>query len=387
MSELRYYFDYAASTPLHPNVLDSMCSFMQDERYFSNAHASHYRGAQVDDFIREELAGIYDLIGIRNHELYITSGATESINWILRNFSKQSKSSSRRIISSHLEHKATTEVLKHIRNDDRIEYVKNGKDGSIDMTHLEFLLSEKTDLVSIMHVNNELGVINDIEQIGKLCKQKGASLHVDAAQSIGKLPTKVLFEWADFITVSAHKLYGPKGIGGLFVPKGHILAPLLFGGGSRVRPGTLATHQVVGFVEAFKLIHQLEKDAHRLSLLVNAFKERLLQIDGLKILGSNKLNVPHIMSITISGVHAKTLQRVMHPFMISIGSSCNSTQQEPSSVLKSIGLSDGLASSTIRISMGLYTDQQGADQFLDLLQLQVSRLRNLSNGAPEWCQI
>jgi cysteine desulfurase len=386
MTEQRNYFDYAASTPMHPNVLDSMYSFMKDERYFSNAHASHYGGAQVNGFIEEELAGIYDLLNIRDHELCITSGATESINWVLRGFGKINKTSPRRIISSHLEHKATTEVLKHIKSDDRIEYVKNHNDGSLDMTHLEALLSEKVDLVSIMHVNNELGVINDIEQIGKLCKERDVSLHVDAAQSIGKLSTQVLFEWADLVTVSAHKFYGPKGVGGLFVSKDHVLAPLLFGGGSRIRPGTLATQQVVGFAEAFKLIGRLEKDAHRLSSLVNIFKERLLQIDGLKILGSHKLNVPHIMSITIPGVHAKTLQTAMHPFMLSIGSSCNSTQQESSKVLKSIGLSDGLASSTIRISMGLYTDQKGIDDLFDLLQLQVSRLRKLSNGAPEWCQ-
>ena len=237
-----------------------------------------------------------------------------------------------------------------------------------------------------MHVNNEIGVINDIEKISFLCKEKGVAFHVDASQSVGKLALEVVFKYADFITVSGHKFYGPKGIGGLFVSREHSLTPFMYGGGNYLRPGTIATHQVVGFAEAFSLISELESDANRIKELSFDFREKLKEIDGLTVVADSLAKVPHIMSITIPGVQSKVLQKVVQPYAISLGSSCNSTQEETSQVLRTMGLSDGLAASTFRLSFGLYTEKESLNNFFNLLSLESKKLRLLSKGAPGWCQ-
>lgn len=386
MTNQEIYLDYAATTPVDPQVIAVMNECLGPDGDFANPSSSHLPGRRAKARVEEARAQIAARIGVAPGNLWFTSGATESDNMALIGAMRANVHRGRHLITSGLEHKAILDSAYALQAEGcEVTFLENGPDGVIPPEQVAEALRDDTVLVSLMHVNNETGVLQDIAAIGERCRERGVLFHVDAAQSSGKVPLK-LGEWpVDMASLTAHKTYGPMGIGAIYVRAGVVLHPILHGGEQEggFRPGTLATHQIAGFGKAFELA-----DPEREGPVLAARRDRLWAglsaIDGVRLNGHPTQRSPHVLNVTFPGVEGDSLQLAIGEIAISAGSACNSDVPDPSHVLTGLGLSDALAASTLRFSVGRFTTEAEIDHVVARIQAEVPRLRALASGAPAW---
>ena len=357
------YMDYAATTPIDGRVAKLMSRYMDIEGVFGNpASRTHEFGWQAEEAVENARVQVAKVLNADPREIVWTSGATESDNLAIKGLAE--KTDKNHIITSKIEHKAVLDTCHFLEEKGfNVTYLQPDSKGCCSADQVERALTEETFIVSLMHVNNELGAINDIAKIGKVCSNRDVVFHVDAAQSFGKIPIDVRALGIDMISISAHKIYGPKGIGVLFVNResNFGLQPMIHGGGHEfgMRSGTLATHQIVGIGEAAELMYlegRKDFDAHL------RFREILFsslnQIPDIQINSDLEKSIPSIINVSFADVNGETLMSALGNVALSSGSACNSELVEPSYVLKGIGLSDELADSALRFSFGRYTVEE-----------------------------
>jgi len=382
------YLDYASTTPVDPRVASKMMEFLTVDGEFGNpASRSHRYGWKADEAVEEARSHVSNLVNCDPREIVWTSGATEADNLAIKGVARFYKNKGNHIITSKIEHKAVLDPCRQLEREGfEVTYLEPDDGGIISPEDVKSALKENTILVSIMHINNELGTINNINEIGKIVKNKGAFFHVDAAQSTGKVNIDLKDAPIDLMSFSAHKTYGPKGIGALYVrrkPRVRIEA-LLHGGGHErgMRSGTLATHQIVGMGEAFRLAKlEMEKDHEKVSKFHKKFLDDVGKIEHVYINGDVKNKVPNILNVSFNFVEGESLIMGLKDIAVSSGSACTSASLEPSYVLRALGRKDELAHSSIRFSFGRFTNDDEVQRTLQLLNNVVERLRELS---PLW---
>lgn len=388
MTETMTYLDYAATTPVDPRVVEAMVACLGQEGTFANPSSSHGPGTSAKALVEQARGQIAARVGAQPSEIVFTSGATESNNLALQGTFANTGDERPALVTTKIEHKSVLDTAKALGGRGaEVRYVRTDHTGRVDLDDLEALLADRrVRLVSVMHVNNEIGTIQDIAAIAQLCQAAGARLHVDAAQSVGKVRV-ALNEWGvDLCALTAHKICGPKGVGALYVRRGTRLASLLYGGEQErgLRAGTLATHQIVGMGEAYALADP-DGDRERIALLSRRFLDGLAGIEGLRRNGSAESGIPHTINLCFPGVEGESLQLELGNIACSAGSACNSDIPEPSYVLTSLGLSDALAASSLRFSIGRFTTKEEIDMAAARICAAVERLRGLSPMAPSWC--
>lgn len=380
--KLPIYLDYAATTPVDPRVAEKMCACLTMDGNFANpASRSHLYGWQAEEAVELARRQVADLVGADPREIVWTSGATESDNLAIKGAAHAFAERGRHIITSQIEHKAVIDSCRQLEREGfEVTYLKPGADGLISVPQLQGALREDTILVSLMQVNNEIGVINDIAALGAVARERGVLFHVDAAQSTGKLAINVKQLPVDLMSFSAHKTYGPKGVGALYVrrsPDVRIEA-LIHGGGHErgMRSGTLAPHQLVGMGEAFAVAGaEMAAETRRMAALHAQLLEGLANLDGVFVNGSTEHRVPHNLNLAFAGVDGELLLLALRDLALSTGSACTSASVEPSYVLRAIGLSDELAHSSIRLSLGRFTTEADIQQAAEVLCNAVLKLR------------
>ena len=381
--KLPIYLDYAATTPVDPRVAEKMCGCLTMDGIFANpASRSHLYGWQAEEAVEQARRQVADLVKADPREIVWTSGATESDNLAIKGAAYAFAERGRHIVTSQIEHKAVIDPCRQLEREGfEVTYLKPGTDGRITPAQLQEALREDTILVSLMHVNNEIGVINDIAALGALVRERGILFHVDAAQSTGKLPIDLKQLPVDLMSFSAHKSYGPKGVGALYVrrsPDVRIEA-LIHGGGHErgMRSGTLAPHQLVGMGEAFALAgKEMVAETQRITGLHAALLDGLKELDGVTLNGSAEHRVPHNLNLAFSDVDGELLLLGLRDLAVSTGSACTSASVEPSYVLRAIGLTAELAHSSIRLSLGRFTSMEDVQQAAEVLCKAVTRLRH-----------
>lgn len=362
MTSLPIYLDYAATTPVDARVARLMAQFLTLEGDFGNpASRSHVYGWRAEAAVEEARRQVADLIGADPREIVWTSGATEANNLGIKGAAQANTDRGRHIVSSLIEHKAVIDCCLELeRQGWEITWLQPSREGVILPSQVAAALRADTALVSIMHVNNELGTVNDIGAIGALCRERGVLFHVDAAQSLGKLPLDMKTLAVDLLSMSAHKVYGPKGMGALYVrrkPRVQLQAQMHGGGHERgLRSGTLATHQIVGMGEACRIAAEgLADEQQRIQALRDRFLAALAEMDGVRINGTLDHRVPAIVNVSFEGVDGELLLIALKGLAVSTGSACTSASLEPSYVLKAIGVEDRLAHASVRFSFGRFT--------------------------------
>ncbi|MEY3572369.1 MAG: hypothetical protein RJA77_284 [Pseudomonadota bacterium] len=380
------YLDYSATTPIDPRVVDAMLPFLRQDfgNPASRSHAFGWRAEEAVEAARQQVA---DLVNCDAKELVWTSGATESINLALKGAAHFYKDKGQHIISVKTEHKATLDTCRELEREGyALTLLDVQEDGLIDLAALEAAMRPDTILVSVMLVNNEIGVIQDVQAIGELCRARGIIFHIDAAQATGKVAIDLASLKCDLMSFSAHKTYGPKGIGALFVrrkPRVR-LEPLIHGGGHErgMRSGTLPTHQIVGMGEAFRLA-QLEMftENERIRALRDRLWAGLSEMEAVYLNGDLDRRVPHNLNVSFNYVEGESLLMAVKDIAVSSGSACTSASLEPSYVLRALGRSDELAHSSIRFSVGRFTTVEEVDFTIALMKDKVAKLREMS---PLW---
>ncbi len=382
--KLPIYLDYSATTPVDPRVAEAMMKCLTFDGTFGNpASRSHRFGWQAEEIVDVARNQIAELINADPREVVFTSGATESDNLAIKGAAHAYRDKGNHIITSQTEHKAVLDTCLQLEKEGfDVTYLAPNAQGVITPAAIESVLREDTILVSIMHVNNEIGVIQDIAAIGELCRSRDIIFHVDATQSVGKLPVDLNELAVDLMSFSAHKIYGPKGIGGLYVrrkPKVRIEAQIHGGGHERgMRSGTLPVHQIVGMGEAFRIAkEELADEAQRLHALRDRLWQGIQQLEGVQINGSPEHAAPNILNVSFSGVEGESLIMALKDLAVSSGSACTSASLEPSYVLRALGLGEDLAHSSLRFSLGRYTTAEEIDYASNLIVKSVRRLREL----------
>ena len=385
---LPIYLDYASTTPVDPAVADQMVEFLTPSGHFGNpASRSHMFGWQAEAAVEDARSDVAGLIGADPREIVWTSGATEANNLAIKGCAHFNTRKGKHIITSKIEHKAVLDTCRQLEREGfEITYLNPDKHGLIQPQAIADALREDTTVVSIMHVNNELGTLNDIAAIGKLCRENKVFFHVDAAQSAGKTEIDVEAMQVDMMSFSAHKLYGPKGIGALYVrrkPRVRIEAQMHGGGHERgMRSGTLPTHQIVGMGAAFKLgAEVLSEESARIKKLRTRLWEGVSDMQEVYLNGSSNQHVPGIINISFAYVEGESLIMALRDLAVSSGSACTSASLEPSYVLRALGLNDEMAHSSIRFSIGRYTSEKDVDDAIAKVRHAVEKLRELS---PLW---
>ena len=382
------YLDYASTTPVDPRVATKMMEFLTPEGEFGNpASRSHRFGWKADEAVEEARSHVANLVNCDPREIVWTSGATEADNLAIKGVARFYKSKGNHIITSKIEHKAVLDPCRQLEREGfEVTYLDPDEKGVVSPSAIKSAIKDSTVLVSIMHINNELGTLNDIAKIGEITREYGAFFHVDAAQSTGKVEIDLEKMPIDLMSFSAHKTYGPKGIGALYVrrkPRVRLEA-LIHGGGHErgMRSGTLATHQIVGMGEAFRIANQeMKKDREKISKYHEKFLEKVKEIDHVYINGDLKNKVPNILNVSFNFVEGESLIMGLKDIAVSSGSACTSASLEPSYVLRALGRKDELAHSSIRFSFGRFTNDDDVENTLDILGNVVHRLRELS---PLW---
>ena len=380
------YLDYAATTPVDPRVVDAMIPWLR-EHFGNSASRSHAWGWEAEEAIETARTQVADLIGADPREIVWTSGATESINLALKGAAQFYKGKGKHLITLKTEHKAVLDTMRELeRQGFEVTYLDVQEDGLLNMGALEAAIRPDTVLVSVLYVNNEIGVIQDIPGIGALCREKGILFHVDAAQATGRVQIDMKTMPVDLMSMTAHKTYGPKGVGALYVrrkPRVRLEAQIHGGGHERgMRSGTLPTHQIVGMGEAFRII-KLEMD--EVNAKARALQKRL--VDGLSdieqvfINGSMEHRVPQNVNISFNFVEGESLIMGIKGLAVSSGSACTSASLEPSYVLRALGRSDELAHSSLRMTIGRFTTEEEIDYAIATIRQNVAKLRELS---PLW---
>lgn len=382
------YLDYSATTPVDPRVAEKLCQYLTQEGEFGNpASRSHAYGWHAEDAIDEARINVAKLIGANPKEIIWTSGATEADNLAIKGAAHFYKKKGRHIVTCKTEHKAVLDTCRQLEREGfEVTYLDPEDDGLIDLKKLESALRDDTILVSIMHVNNETGVIQDIAAIGQLVRDRGIVFHTDAAQSAGKIPVDVEAMNVDLMSLSAHKVYGPKGIGALYVrrkPRIRLEAQMHGGGHERgLRSGTLATHQIVGMGEAFRIAaEEMEGEAVRIRKLRDRLYQGFQDIDEVYINGDMDQRIPGNLNISFNFVEGESLIMALKDLAVSSGSACTSASLEPSYVLRALGRSDELAHSSIRFTLGRFTTEEEIDYTIELVKKNIDRLREMS---PLW---
>ena len=380
------YLDYAATTPVDPRVVDAMIPWLR-EHFGNSASRSHAWGWEAEEAIETARTQVADLIGADPREIVWTSGATESINLALKGAAQFYKGKGKHLITLKTEHKAVLDTMREPeRQGFEVTYLDVQEDGLLNMDALEAAVRPDTVLISVLYVNNEIGVIQDIPGIGALCREKGILFHVDAAQATGRVQIDMKTMPVDLMSMTAHKTYGPKGVGALYVrrkPRVRLEAQIHGGGHERgMRSGTLPTHQIVGMGEAFRII-KLEMD--EVNAKARALQKRL--VDGLSdieqvfINGSMEHRVPQNVNISFNFVEGESLIMGIKGLAVSSGSACTSASLEPSYVLRALGRSDELAHSSLRMTIGRFTTEEEIDYAIATIRQNVAKLRELS---PLW---
>ncbi len=383
------YMDYAATTPVDPRVVERMVEFMGPQGEFGNAASrSHAYGWKAEEAVEAARQQVADLIGADAREIVWTSGATEADNLAIKGAATfYAEQRGRHIITSRIEHKAVLDSCRQLEREGfELSYLDPDADGLVSADSVAAALRDDTVLVSLMHANNEIGTVNDIEAIGAVTRERGVLFHSDAAQSAGKVPLNVERAQVDLLSLSAHKVYGPKGIGALYVrrrPRVRIAAQLHGGGHERgMRSGTLATHQIVGMGEAMAIAaREMSAEAERLSKLRDRMWDGVKDIEQVFLNGHAERHLPGLLNFSINFVEGESLLMALKDVAVSSGSACTSASLEPSYVLRALGLEDELAHSSLRFSMGRYTTEDDVDQVLGQLLGAIERLRALS---PLW---
>ncbi len=383
------YFDYSATTPVDPRVAEKMCDCLTLEGTFGNpASRSHAYGWEAEKAIDEARQNVADLVNADPREIVFTSGATESDNLAIKGAAHfYGTKKGKHIITCKTEHKAVLDTCRQLEREGfEVTYLDPETNGLIDLAKLKAAIRDDTVLVSIMHVNNEIGVIQDIEAIGELTREHKVLFHVDAAQSAGKVPIDLQKMKVDLMSFSAHKIYGPKGIGALYVrrkPRVRIEAQMHGGGHERgMRSGTLATHQIVGMGEAFRLAkEEMASDNERIRMLRDRLLSGLQDIEEIYINGDLEQRVPHNLNISFNFVEGESLIMALKDLAVSSGSACTSASLEPSYVLRALGRNDELAHSSIRFSLGRFTTEEEIDFAIKAIHENIGKLRELS---PLW---
>ena len=382
------YFDYSATTPVDPRVAEKMCACLTLDGNFGNpASRSHSFGWNADKAVEDARADVAALVNADPKEIIFTSGATESDNLAIKGAAHFYKKQGKHIITCKTEHKAVLDTCRILERDGyEVTYLDPEPNGLIDLEKLKAALRDDTILVSIMHVNNEIGVIQDIKAIGEITRPRNIIFHVDAAQSAGKVPIDLQALKVDLMSFSAHKIYGPKGIGALYVcrkPRVRLEAQMHGGGHERgFRSGTLPTHQIVGMGEAFRLAkEEMAADNERIRMLRDKLLNGLKPIEEIYINGDMEQRIPHNLNISFNYVEGESLIMALKDLAVSSGSACTSASLEPSYVLRALGRSDELAHSSIRFSLGRFTTEEEIDFALAQISKNIGKLRELS---PLW---
>ncbi|MDV6315753.1 IscS subfamily cysteine desulfurase [Idiomarina sp. HP20-50] len=382
MPKLPLYFDYAATTPVDPVVAEKMMACLTQDGLFGNpASRSHKYGWQAEEAVDIARHQIADLINADAREIVFTSGATESDNLAIKGAAQYYAAKGKHIITLKTEHKAVLDTCAQLEKEGfEVTYLDVGSDGLLDMDLFRSALREDTVLVSVMLVNNEIGVTQDITTIGDLCRENGTVFHVDAAQASGKVPMDMAELPVDLMSLSAHKMYGPKGIGALYVrrtPRVRLFAQMHGGGHERgMRSGTLPTHQIVGMGVAAEIAgNELELEPARVENLRQQLWTGISQLDGVTLNGSEQQRVPHITNISFSGVDGELLLMALKDLALSSGSACTSASVEPSYVLSALGVKPELAMSSLRFSIGRYTSEDDIDSAVELIHRTIGTLR------------
>ena len=380
------YMDYSATTPIDPRVADKMIPYLR-EQFGNPASRSHMYGWSAEAAVEEARANVAALVGADPREIIWTSGATESNNLALKGAANFYKTKGKHIITVKTEHKAVLDTVRELeRQGFEATYLEPQDNGLITIEQLEAAIRPDTILVSVMLVNNEIGVIQPIDAIGELCRSKGIIFHCDAAQATGKVEINLEKTKCDLMTFTAHKTYGPKGVGALYVrrkPRVRLEAQMHGGGHERgLRSGTLPTHQIVGMGEAFRIAkEEMDAELAKVKALRDRLAKGLLEIEEVYINGDMEHRVPHNLNVSFNYVEGESLIMAIKDIAVSSGSACTSASLEPSYVLRALGRSDELAHSSIRFTIGRFTTEEDIDFAVNLLKSKVGKLRELS---PLW---
>ena len=380
------YLDYSATTPVDPRVAEKMIPWLTD--HFGNpASRSHAFGWEAEQAVEEARGHVAALVNCDPKELVWTSGATESINLALKGAAHFYKDKGKHLVTVKTEHKATLDTMRELEREGyEVTYLDVLPNGLLDLAAFEAALRPDTTVVSVMAVNNEIGVIQDLARIGELCRARGIIFHVDAAQATGKMPVDLAALKVDLMSLASHKTYGPKGVGALFVrrkPRVRIEAQMHGGGHERgMRSGTLATHQIVGMGEAYRLAKlEMAAECERVRGLRDRLLKGLSSLDEVFVNGDMEHRVPHNLNVSFNFVEGESLIMAIKDVAVSSGSACTSASLEPSYVLRALGRSDELAHSSIRFTVGRFTTMEEIDYTVDLIKRKVAKLRELS---PLW---
>lgn len=376
------YLDYAATTPVDPAVAQAMAKCLTLDGNFGNPASRSYRfGWMAEEAVDVARNQVSDALNCDPREIVLTSGATESNNLAIKGVAEGYAEKGKHIITVNTEHKAVLDTCEYLEGQGfEVTYLAVQQNGLINLNELKNAMREDTILVSVMHVNNELGVIQDVQTIGEMCREQGILFHVDGAQSVGKIDIDLSTLPIDLLSISAHKMYGPKGMGALYVrrrPKIQLAAQIHGGGHERgMRSGTLATHQIVGMGEAIALAYQnLAQESKRITSLRESLWQGLSKIDDVLLNGHETQRVPGILNVSFAGVDGESLMMGLNDIAVSSGSACTSASLEPSYVLKAIGRSNELAHAGIRFSVGRFTTQDDIDYVITKVTDVVTRLR------------
>ena len=386
MLKFPIYLDYSATTPVDPRVAEKMIPYLV-EHFGNPASRSHAYGWETERAVEEARAEVAALVNADPKEIIWTSGATESDNLAIKGAAQFYKGKGKHVITVKTEHKAVLDTCRELeRVGFEVTYLDVLENGLIDLDVLKAAMRPDTILVSVMFVNNEIGVIQPIAEIGELCREKGVVFHVDAAQATGKVDIDLRELKVDLMSFSAHKTYGPKGIGALYVrrkPRVRLEAQMHGGGHERgLRSGTLATHQIVGMGEAFRIAREeMAAENQRIRALRDRLLEGLSGIEATYVNGDLEHRVPHNLNISFAYVEGESLIMAIKDVAVSSGSACTSASLEPSYVLRALGRNDELAHSSIRFTIGRFTTEEEIDYTIDLLHRKIGKLRELS---PLW---
>ncbi len=386
--KLPIYLDYSATTPVDPRVAAKMIECLTNEGNFGNpASRSHAFGWKAEEAVENARRQVAELVNADPREIVWTSGATESDNLAIKGVAHFYASKGKHIVTTKIEHKAVLDTTRQLEREGfEVTYLEPGEDGIVTPAMVEAALRDDTILVSVMHVNNEIGTINDITAIGDLTRSRGILFHVDAAQSTGKVEIDLEKMKVDLMSFSAHKTYGPKGVGALYVrrkPRVRLEAQMHGGGHERgMRSGTLATHQLVGMGEAFRIAKdEMAQENERVRSLRDRFYKQVEHLEELYVNGSLTARVPHNLNLSFNYVEGESLIMALKDLAVSSGSACTSASLEPSYVLRALGRNDELAHSSIRFTFGRFTTEEEIDYAAQKVCEAVTKLRELS---PLW---
>ena len=380
------YMDYSSTTPVDPRVADKMIPYLR-EQFGNPASRSHMYGWSAEKAVEQARADVAALVNADPREIIWTSGATEGNNLALKGAAHFYQTKGKHIITVKTEHKAVLDTVRDLeRQGFEATYLQPQDNGLITIEQLAAAIRPDTILVSVMWVNNEIGVIQPIDEIGELCRSKGIIFHSDAAQATGKTPIDLEKTKVDLVTFTAHKSYGPKGVGALYVrrkPRVRLEAQMHGGGHERgLRSGTLATHQIVGMGEAFRLAkEEMDTEIVRIRALRDRLSKGLIEMEEVYVNGDMEHRVPHNLNVSFNYVEGESLIMAIKDIAVSSGSACTSASLEPSYVLRALGRSDELAHSSIRFTIGRFTTEEEVDFTINLVKEKIAKLRELS---PLW---